>query len=71
MVYSNNPQAVGASHCQEGQDEKVYSLEIIPVSLTGGRKHLKKTVKRMYKKSRKNKSRKNKSRKNKSKRRLI
>ena len=43
MIYSSDPAGVSASHCQEGHDEKVYSLEIIPVTLTGGRKRIRQT----------------------------
>ena len=49
MIFSRNPNAVGSSHCQEGQGEKVYGLEIIPVTLTGGRKTIRKTIRKTKK----------------------
>jgi surface protein len=40
MVYYNNPNAIGASHCQEGQNENVYELSKINIELTGGKERI-------------------------------
>jgi surface protein len=39
MIFSSTPDAIGSSHCQEGQNENVYDLLKINVEFTGGKKN--------------------------------
>ena len=55
QMFGPNPDAVGATHCQEGQNGKLYTMEnITPILVGGGRRRRKKSIKkRICRKSKK------------------
>jgi hypothetical protein len=63
QMLSDNPNAVSASHCQEGQEANVFEIKKIVVDESIGGKRKRKTKKRKTKKSKSKKIKKSKTRK--------